>query len=282
MSATETHTSGQSWTETRIETAAGLMPVRLYGRPAAGAPLVLNLHGGAFTQGSCQCGDLVARLLAGAGAVVVSAEYPLACEHPFPFALTAMFATLAALHAKRGEIARKSSKLFVAGAEAGGNLAAGLAMMARDQNVPPLAGQILISPMVDPTLATASWREAEIGAAGCKWAEGWQKYLGTADKAGHPYAAPLASARLAGLAPALVITTADDPLRDESVAYARALAKAGVPTTLEVLEAPTEWPEGLDGETDVHPASAARLAALFSTFFKSATGRRNAAASSVL
>lgn len=282
MSTIPSPLSCPSWTERRIATASGAVAARVYGRPAAGAPLVLNLHGGAFTEGSCQCGDLVARLLAAAGAVVVSAEYPLACEHPFPFALTAMAGLLAALYAQRGEIARKSSKLFVAGAEAGGNLAAGLAMMARDQQQPPLAGQILISPMLDPTLATASWRDAEIGASGCKWADGWQKYLGTADKAAHPYAAPLASSRLAGLAPALIVSAEDDPLRDESVAYARALAKAGVPTTLEVLEAPTEWPEGLDGETAAPPACEARLTALFAAFFKSATGRRKAAAPSVL
>ncbi|MFG1359871.1 alpha/beta hydrolase [Xanthobacter pseudotagetidis] len=282
MSTIPSPLSCPSWTERRIATASGEVPVRVYGRPAAGAPLVLNLHGGAFTEGSCQCGDLVARLLAAAGAVVVSAEYPLACEHPFPFALTAMAGLLAALYAQRGEIARKSSKLFVAGVEAGGNLAAGLAMMARDQQQPPLAGQILISPMLDPTLATASWRDAEIGASGCKWADGWQKYLGTADKASHPYAAPLASSRLAGLAPALIVSAEDDPLRDESVAYARALAKAGVATTIQVLEAPTEWPEGLDGEAAAPPAWEARLTALFAAFFKSATGRRKAAALSVL
>ncbi|MFS8037508.1 alpha/beta hydrolase [Xanthobacter sp. AM11] len=280
------------FTQTHIETEAGALPARLYGGGAKrAAPLVLYLHGGAFTDGTLECGAVVASLLAQAGAVVVSIEYPLACEHPFPYALTAAYAALCALHRLRGSFAGKASRLFVAGEQAGGNLAAGLAMMARDQQAPPLAGQILMSPMLDPCLATASARQADAGVAGCRWADGWQKYLGSADKGAHPYAAPLTSARLAGLAPALVVSAQDDPMRDESVRYARALAQAGVPVTLEVLpptgcRRPDETQDaaGAAGPAPAMPlpALADALRALFAGFLESAWVRRQAAASPVL
>ena len=114
--------------------------------------------------------------------------------------------------------------------------------MIRDQQMPPLAGQILLSPMLDPRMATCSMRQAEAGPVGCKWADGWHEYLGTPDKAAHPYAAPMASSRLAGLAPALILTAEDDLLRDESLNYARRLRASGVAVDEHVLPAPTGWP----------------------------------------
>ena len=81
----------------------------------------------------------------------------------------------------RAKLARAGNPhLFVAGEEAGGNLAAALALMARDQQTPPLAGQILLSPMLDPCMATCSMRQAEAGPVGCQWADGWHQYLGSA------------------------------------------------------------------------------------------------------
>ena len=209
------------------------------------APLVLHLHGGAFTDGSLEAGGTLATLLAEAGAVVVSADYPLAPECRFPESLEISFRALKYLHCKRAMWASKKSGVFVAGEEAGGNIAAGLALMCRDQNIPPLSGQILVSPMLDPCLATKSAREADVGPVGCRWADGWHQYLGSADKACHPYAAPLGSSRLRALAPALLITAEDDPLRDECLAYAEKLNKAGVAVQAQILEAPTGWPESL-------------------------------------
>ena len=128
--------------------------------------------------------------------------------------------------------------------EAGGNLAAALTLMARDRLGPPIAGQILLSPMLDPGMATCSFRDAEAGPVGCKWADGWTVYLGRADKAGHPYAAPACGTRLGGLPPALIITTPDDPMRDESLAYAGRLHKAGVAIHARALAA-QDWPDAL-------------------------------------
>lgn len=237
-----------TWTEERIEVTPGTqVATRVYRPLQAGlaAPLVLHLHAGAFIDGCLDCGCAMSNLLASAGAVVISADYPHAPEFRFPQTLEVVFQLLLRLHASRGRWAGKKSGLFVAGEEAGGNLAAGLALMARDQQMPALAGQILISPMLDPRLATCSMREADAGPVGCKWADGWHQYLGSAEKAAHPYASPLGSSRLSGLPAALIVTAEDDLLRDESLSYGQRLRDAGVPAETYVLPAPTGWPSGL-------------------------------------
>jgi acetyl esterase len=224
------------------------MPVRIYGGNAGGrpAPLVLHLHGGAFVGGSLDTGRTVATLLVDAGAVVVSADYPLAPAHRFPDALKAAYAALIWLQQNRARWVGRKSGIYVAGEEAGGNLAAALALMARDRRAPELAGQILVSPMLDPCVATCSMRRAEAGPVGCKWADGWRQYLGSADKAAHPYASPLGSARLGDLAPALVLTAEDDPMRDECLTYARRLRESGNAVQEDVLATPSFWADALD------------------------------------
>jgi acetyl esterase len=224
------------------------IPARVYRdvKTSRSAPLVLHLHGGAFVGGSLEGGRTVASLLASAGAIVVSAGYPLAApECQFPKPLMASYCALQALYGARAQWASKKSGIFVAGEEAGGNLAASLALVARDQGAPPLAGQILLSPMLDPCLATTSLRQAEAGAGECRWAYGWRQYLGSADKACHPYAAPLGSSRLSGLAPVLLVTAEDDPLRDETKSYAKRLRASGVRVECHELDAPTGWPAAL-------------------------------------
>jgi acetyl esterase len=206
------------------------------------APLVLHLAGGTFMGVARQ--RPVAALLAEAGAVVVSAEYPAGPAHPFPDASEAMFALLCHLHENRAAFATKRALLFVAGEEAGGNLAAALTLMARDRLGPPIAGQILLSPMLDAGMASCSFRDAEAGSVGCKWADGWTVYLGSAEKAAHPYAAPACGTRLHGLPPALIVTTPDDPMRDECLAYAGRLHHAGVAIHARALAA-SDWPDAL-------------------------------------
>ena len=212
------------------------------GALARPAPLVLHLPGGTFMQVARQ--RPVATLLAEAGAVVVSADYPAGTAHPFPEALESMYALLAHLHDNRAHWAARRSPLFVAGEEAGGNLAAALTLMARDRLGPPIAGQILLSPMLDAGMATCSFRDLEGGSVGCKWAHGWTVYLGGAEKAGHPYAVPACGTRLNGLPPALIITTPDDPMRDECLAYAGRLHHAGVRIHARAL-AGADWPDAL-------------------------------------
>ncbi len=239
----------------RLEVGRGSsVPVRLYrGAFTQPAPLVLHLPGGAFARLPAE--RPVASLLAEAGAVVVSADYPIGAAHPFPDAVEAMYALLRHLHDRRVHWAARASKLFIAGEEAGGTLAAALAMMARDRLGPPVAGQILLSPMLDPGMGTCSFRDAEAGPVGCKWADGWTVYLGCPDRAAHPYAAPSSGSRLHGLPPALMITTPDDPMRDECLAYARRLMQAGVAIHVRAIAA-HDWPDALAGPVPPGPPPA--------------------------
>lgn len=211
---------------------------------AVHAPWVLHLHGGAYVSRPAVQVPLVARLLAAAGANVLSLHYPLAPQHPFPQPLEAAYGALCAMHALRGRLADEPSPLLVAGEEAGGNLAAGLALLARDRGRPALAAQILLSPLLDPLMATASLRAAHVGHAGSRLAEGWRQYLPRSADAMHPYAAPLYSQRLRGLAPALIVTRQGDPLRDEAHAYADRLRSADVRVREHVLSADPAWPDG--------------------------------------
>lgn len=226
-----------------IPVGAAPLVVRVYsGVPAIiDTPLVLHLHSGAFA-GSVEMGETVATLLAEAGAIVLSVDYPISPQSVFPKTLETLFEALTLIAAKRGKWAGRKSPIFVAGEEAGGNLAAGLALMSRDRRGPALAGQILLSPMLDACLATGSLRKAAAGPVGCKWADGWHRYLGTADKACHPYAAPLGSSRLGGLPPALIVTAEDDPMHDEALTYAKRLRACSVAAEEHVLAAPTHWP----------------------------------------
>lgn len=193
-----------------------------------GRALVLFLHGGTFIDCATEAAATRSRLLAEAGADVVALDYPLAPAHPFPAGLSAAFEALQALSARAAKLTGSAqTALFVAGEEAGGNIAAALALMARDQRAPHLAGQLLISPMLDPVLGSASMREGECGGSQCIYAKGWQAYLGDCTRADHPYAAPLNASRLAGLAPALILSVAGHPLNDESRRYAVALREHG-------------------------------------------------------
>lgn len=221
--------------------------VRQYGHKHGGVPtpLVLHFHGGVFTDGDLDSGACLARLLAEAGAVVVSAAYPLAPEHRFPDAVEQGHALLDLMHRQRRKLAGAQAALFVAGEEAGGNLAAAVALIARDRAGPPLAGQILVAPMLDPCAGTPSMRSATECQSGCRWATGWQQYLRGPMDAEHPYAVPARATRLAGLPPTLVLTGQDDAMRDEALAYAARLREAGIAVTSEKLPVATGWPASL-------------------------------------
>jgi acetyl esterase len=217
---------------------------RMYGQRARGAsaPLVLHFHGGTFVCGDLDDGRNVARLLAKAGAVVVSLAYPLT---PFPEPIEVGFAALEWLYKQRVKLAGKGARVFLAGEEAGGNVAAGVGLMARDRAHPPLAGQILLSPMLDPCAGTLSLRKANDGTTQCRWARGWQEYLSRPMNATHPYAVPGASLRLAELAPTLVLVGQDDAMRDEALSFVGRLRDAGIPVTSSVLSSDAKCPEEL-------------------------------------
>ena len=225
-------------------------------RPRDGAvhALVLHLHGGAFTARLPDTCASVADLIADAGAVVVSLDYPLAPEHPFPKPAEAAYAALDWLARHRRQLAAGQAPLVVAGEEAGGNLAAAAALMARDRAGPALDGAILLSPMLDVCVATASQRRANAGPVGCPWADGWRQYLSQACDASHPYAAPGASMRLSGLPETLLLTAVDDAMCDETRGFARRLRDAGVPVHESVLPLATGWPASYRKTHDQRPA----------------------------
>jgi acetyl esterase/lipase len=227
----------------RIPGAGGSVHQALRFGEVTGAPLVLHLHGGAFVSAPpAGRTTAVARLLVEAGACVVSLRYPLAPAHPFPQALEAVYACL--LYLRR----ECSAPVVVAGEEAGGNLAAGVARMARDRQEPGLVGQILCSALLCPRLATASQRQARPGTTGSPIEQGWRRYASRPCDDSHPYAAPARALRLEGLAPAWLLTGQDDPFRDETRAYARRLGEHGVEATLVCLPGPTHFPAAYQDE----------------------------------
>jgi len=213
---------------------SGAIALRLH-RPdsAIGVlPVVLYFHGGGFVGGGLDDADTPARSIAGrCPALVLAVGYALAPERPFPAAPEdAHCAALWAL-ANIERFGGDPSRLAVAGDDAGGNLAASLALIARDRNGPTIAAQALIGPLLDPSmtrLGDGVRLRSDLSAATC--ASYYGRYLPQSRQRLHPYAAPLASVRQAGLPPALIVTAGCDVLHNEAESYAAALIGAGVPT----------------------------------------------------
>ena len=213
---------------------AGELPVRVYtpeGEPPF--PIVVFFHGGGWVVGTLDSYDPLCRALAAAvPAVVVSVGYRLAPEDRWPAAVEDAYAATLWASRKAAELGGVQHRLAVAGDSAGGNLAAVVALGARDRGGPPVAFQLLVYPVLDAAADTASWRDHAEGfyltAAGMRWY--WDHYLGPADGSA-PDASPLRAAFLGGLPPALVIGAEHDILRDEGEAYAARLRDAGVAAT---------------------------------------------------
>jgi acetyl esterase len=216
------------------------IPVRVYtptGRADRTGPALVFFHGGAFVLGDRYTEELrCLRYAAGAECVVVSVDYRLAPEHPYPAAVDDCFAGLEWTVAHAGELGIDLTRVGVSGSSAGGALAAAVALMARNRGGPALAFQLLNYPVIDDRMDSPSMRAFE---ATPLWtsrsnADMWQHYLGDPNTRGtvSPYAAPGRAADLSGLPPAYVLTAELDPLRDEGINYACRLLEAGVSTEL--------------------------------------------------
>lgn len=234
--------------EHRIAGQAAPIPLRSY-RAVAGArlPLVLYFHGGGFVGGGIDDADGIARALAvRIPALVLVAGYALAPAHPFPAAPEDAWRVALWACAQAKALHVRPESIAVAGDDAGGNLAAVLPMIARDRAGPDFAAQVLIAPMLDPCMTSASMQAGGEQVRDC--AACYRQYLPEALQRVHPYAAPLRSRRLAGLPPALVVSAERDRLRDEAESYAAALIAAGVPTQV------ARYPGLAHGELIAHDA----------------------------
>jgi acetyl esterase len=214
------------------------IPVRVYSPTRDGAPVpaVLYIHGGGFVVGDLDTEHANAMSTVDAlGVVAVSVDYRLAPEHPFPAGVEDCYSVLTWLAAEADSLGVDPQRIAVFGQSAGGGLAAGLALIARDRGGPALCFQLLGIPELDDRLETPSmvaftdtpmWNRPSAERS-------WRYYLGEgANGDTSPYAAPARAEDLSGLPPAYVSTCEYDPLRDEGIIYALRLLQAGVSVEL--------------------------------------------------
>jgi acetyl esterase len=216
----------------------GAIPARLYrplgSAPNAALPALIYFHGGGWVIGDLDTHDVVCRQIAnGSGAAVVSVDYRLAPEHKFPAAGEDAIAATAWIAAHGATLGIDTARLAVGGDSAGGNLAAVVALDARDRNGPKLIQQTLIYPATESTMSHPSHERFAEGLLltrpTMKWFLG--HYLRGAEDLADWRVSPLRATSLADLPPALVLTAGYDPLCDEGEDYAARLAAAGVPVT---------------------------------------------------
>lgn len=257
---------GRSDVRVPAEGPGGEVRLRLYrsNRPQAGAGAVYFIHGGGFVLGSIESEDAVAAMLCDRlGCLVASVDYRLAPEHPHPAPVEDCYAGLRWLAAHAADLQIDPARIAVYGSSAGGGLAAGLTLLARDRGGPPVALQILCCPMLDHRSATAS----------CTTLDGlgiwdvstnrtcWAELLGP-DIAAHEatgliqYASPARAADLAGLPAAYIDIGALDILIDEARDYAARLDAAGVPVSLRI------YPGAYHGFDAAAPAAAVSQSAM--------------------
>ncbi|MFC4048174.1 alpha/beta hydrolase [Actinomadura syzygii] len=223
--------------DTVIPGPAGDLPVRVYTPAGEGPfPAFVWYHGGGWTIGGLDENEYSCRAVcAAAETVVVSVDYRLAPENPFPAAAEDAYAAVAWISAHGAEIGADPARIAVGGESAGGNLAAVTALKARDLGGPRLALQVLISPVLGhPDDGRASYEEYSEGYFLSKSSMDWffTTYPTDPRDLDDPYLLPLRSKNLAGLCPALVLEAEYDVLRDEGEEYAARLEEAGVPTEL--------------------------------------------------
>src|SRR5207302_5826078 len=214
----------------------GPIRLRLYWPNASGAggpvPAIAYYHGGGHVIGSLDTHDFIARnLCAGAGALVASVDYRMGPEHKFPAAVEDSFAALEWVHANAAALGADPDRIGVHGDSAGANLAAVVALMARDAGRPRLRLQSLVYPVADYTMGTPSYDKF---ATDCgiltREAMVWfrRHYLRSPADAEDWRASPIKAPNLAGVAPAIVVTAECDVLHDDGAGSAEALRRAGV------------------------------------------------------
>jgi acetyl esterase len=203
-------------------------------RPAGTGPwpVLVYYFGGGWSLGTLDTCDGICRMLTNrAQCVTVSVAYRLAPEHKFPAAVEDCYAAAAWAAANAGELGGDPARLAVGGDSSGGNLAAAVALLARDRAGPDITHQLLVYPNTDYQAGTPSMRDVSdaylFNPASVRWY--WGLYLAAPEDGANPLASPLRAGDLSGLPAATVITAEYDPLRDEGELYAKRLEEAGVP-----------------------------------------------------
>lgn len=214
----------------RLPTSAGEIAARSYSNSNDPAGTILWVHGGGWVICDLESHDAMCRRLAiASGCRVIAIDYRLAPEHPFPAPLEDSWDALRWVAETFG-----GQPLVLAGDSAGGNMAAVLALRARDRGGPPLALQVLVYPVTDhvPTASYAQYGSGPdtfLTSEEMEWF--WDLYVADPAARANPEVSPLRAADHSGLPPAIVLTAEYDPLRDDGIAYAERLRAAGVPVT---------------------------------------------------
>jgi len=208
------------------------IPIRIY-RPSGAidpSSCVIYLHGGAFIKGSLESGDVVAwGVCDQTRAIVISVDYRLAPEHPFPAGLEDCYAVLKHVAATGPELGLDCRRVAVWGDSAGGNLAAALCLLTRDRGGPPIVAQALNYPCLTDDLTANSYKvyATSPGLSTASMENAWDQYLAAGRPTRSPYAAPLKAPDLGRLPPAHIHIAEIDPLADDGREYAARLQAAG-------------------------------------------------------
>jgi acetyl esterase len=265
----------------KIPGPAGDVPVRVYTPAGDGLkPVIVYFHGGGWVIGDLDvCDNPVRRIANRTGAVVVSVDYRLAPEHVYPAAFDDSYAATAWVAEHAAELGGDPERIATCGDSAGANLAAAVAIAARDRHGPRLAAQLLIYPVTDFDFTTESYKQNGEGylltKGSMQWF--WAHYLGAQELGKDAFACPARADNLVGLPPAFVATAEFDPLRDEGEAYAANLRTAGVDVTAKRYDGMLH---GFAWTLGATPSGAVLIDDL-ATAFRAALERRGAATSTM-
>jgi acetyl esterase len=231
-------------------------------RPSNGGttlPVIVYFHGGSFTSGTLDDGNVAATAIArGTPAWVVSVGYSLAPQFPFPHAPEDGYRALLWASTQARDQRADPKRIGIAGHDAGGNLATSVAAIARDRGQVHVSAQALLAPLLDPSmtrLAEGYTSKAALDMSTC--ASCYRAYLPTAMQRLHPYAAPIESRRLGNLPPALIASVQHDQWHIEAERYAAQLIAAGVPTEV------TRYHDTSHADLAAHPAALADVTEFF-------------------
>ncbi|HWZ20699.1 MAG TPA: alpha/beta hydrolase [Ktedonobacteraceae bacterium] len=212
---------------------AGNLPVRLYTPEGIGPFPVLMFFQKSWCAGNLDTHEMMCRSLCrGAGCLVMTVDYRLAPEYPFPAALEDCYATTSWVVANATKLQGDPTRIAVGGESGGGNFAAAIALMSRDRGGPMLTFQLSICPAADFRVTTDSWKDYDGYMMNMEEFIIVRDFYAPVEERLNPYAAPSLASNLHALPPALIITAECDPLRDSGELYGQRLLEAGVPATI--------------------------------------------------